>query len=83
MHQGMLDLKLFCRQHMSSIKAFLGATAQGYQYAAAHPQEAAALLVEESKGTLDKDFAVKSQESVSKVRARPARTPSRCVSNLD
>ena len=55
---------------MRSIKTFLGATARGYEYAASHPQEAAALLVKESKGALDKDFAVKSQEFVSKVRDR-------------
>ena len=56
------------------MKAFLRATAQGYEYAAAHPQEAAALLVEESKGVLDKDFAVKSQEFASKVSTHPANT---------
>ncbi len=56
------------------MKAFFEATGRGYEYAAAHPQEAAALLVEESRGVLDKDFAVKSQEFASKVSANPAPT---------
>ncbi|CAK0743552.1 hypothetical protein CVIRNUC_001479 [Coccomyxa viridis] len=54
------------RQRVSSMEAFFEATGRGYEYAAAHPQEAAALLVEESRGVLDKDFAVKSQEFASK-----------------
>ena len=56
------------------MKAFLGATARGYEYAAAHPQKAAALLVEESKGVLDKEFAVKSQDFASRVSTNPAQT---------
>ena len=64
------------------MKAFLGATAQGFEYAAAHPQKAAALLVEESKGVLDKEFAVKSQEFVSKVSAHATDTSLRCDSHV-
>ena len=56
-----------CRDHQSSMKAFLRATARGYEAAAADPQRAAALLVEESKGALNPDFAQKSQEYASKV----------------
>ena len=49
------------------MKAFLRATARGYETAAADPQKAAGLLVEECKGALIPDFAQKSQEYASKV----------------
>ena len=49
------------------MKAFLRATARGYETAAADSLKASAVLVEESKGALDKDFALKSQEYASKV----------------
>ena len=56
-----------CRERQSSMKAFLRATARGYESAAADPLKASTLLVEESRGALDKDFALKSQEYASKV----------------
>ncbi len=49
------------------MEAFLRATARGYETAAADSLKASAVLVEESKGALDKDFALKSQEYASKV----------------
>ncbi len=48
------------------MKAFLRATARGYEAAAADPQKAAALLVEESTGALNPEFTRKSQEYASK-----------------
>ena len=49
------------------MKAFLRATARGYEAAAADPQRASAMLVEESKGALNPEFALKSQGYASKV----------------
>lgn len=49
------------------MRAFLSATARGYEMAAAHPQRASALLVEESRGALDAQFALSSQAYASKV----------------
>lgn len=49
------------------MEAFLRATARGYETAAADSLKASAVLVVESKGALDKDFALKSQEYASKV----------------
>ena len=56
-----------CRQRQSSMRAFLRATSRGYQAAAADPQRAADMLVEESQGALNPDFARKSQEFACKV----------------
>ena len=58
---------LLCRERSSTVRAFLSATARGYEMAAAHPQRASALLVEESRGALDAQFALSSQAYASKV----------------
>ena len=58
---------ILCRECSSSVRAFLSATARGYEMAAADPQRASALLVEESRGALDAQFALRSQVYASKV----------------
>ena len=58
------------------MKAFLRATARGYEAAASDPQQASAMLVEESKGALNTQFALKSQEFDSQV-CLPHSSPSR------
>lgn len=68
---ALLDVCTLRRECGSTVKAFLRATARGYEAAAADPQKAASLLVEESKGALDAQFAQESQEFASKVWLLP------------
>ena len=69
-----------CRDNVSTAKAFLQATARGYEYAATHPEEAAKILCNEvAKDTashplptpLDPDMVLQSQHMLSEVRAPP------------
>ena len=67
-----------CRDNASTAKAFLQATAKGYEYAASHPEEAAKILCSEvARDTssqplptpLDPDMVLQSQQILSEVRA--------------
>lgn len=51
----------FAAEHPETVRAFLEATAKGYEFAAAHPAEAAALLMEAAP-EVDADLALASQE---------------------
>lgn len=57
----------FLENHAEQVRAFLAATQRGYHYAAAHPEEAAHILCDETQHTSleDRDFVVESQQCLS------------------
>ncbi len=55
------------REKPDVVRAFLRATARGFQYAAQHPAEAAKYLLAAGADSMDEKLATASQEMVSKV----------------
>lgn len=54
----------FLEEHADLARAFLSATAKGYEYAAEHPEEAARILLQEAP-EIDEELAMSSQEFLS------------------
>ena len=60
-----------CRNQRESVRKFLAATAKGYEYAARHPEEAAALLCQTAADTpLDKEMVTESMHVLSQVSTK-------------
>lgn len=55
----------YLKEHEDTAKRFLRATAKGYEYAAKHPEEAAAILMKNADG-LNKDLVEASQKWISR-----------------